>query len=90
MFSPDELLNSGSSLVYYYGYDIYGNKLTSNPTLKDFFEKQDSQGNYSREIASFQPIYTAGYIQDKFAIDDLIFNIGLRVDRYDANQKVLW
>ena len=89
MFSPDELLNSGSSLVYYYGYDIYGNKLTSNPTLKDFFEKQDSQGNYSREIASFQPIYTAGYIQDKFAIDDLIFNIGLRVDRYDANQKVL-
>ena len=25
-FSPDELLNNGSSLVYYYGYDIYGNK----------------------------------------------------------------
>ena len=89
MFSPDELLNSGSSLVYYYGYDIHGNKLTSNPTLKDFFEKQDNEGNYLREIASFQPIYTAGYIQDKFAIDDLIFNIGLRVDRYDANQKVL-
>ena len=65
MFSPDELLNSGSSLVYYYGYDIHGNKLTSNPTLKDFFEKQDSDGNYLREIASFQPIYTAGYIQDK-------------------------
>ena len=42
MFSPDELLNSGSSLVYYYGYDIHGNKLTSNPTLKDFFEKQDN------------------------------------------------
>ena len=89
MFSPDELLNSGSSLVYYYGYDIHGNKLTSDPTLKDFFEKQDSDGNYLREIASFKPIYTAVYVQDKFAIDDLIFNIGLRVDRYDANQKVL-
>ena len=89
MFSPDELLNSGSSLVYYFGYDIHGNKLTNNPTLKDFFEKTDGDGNYTREIASFQPIYTAGYIQDKFAIDDLIFNIGLRVDRYDANQKVL-
>ena len=37
MFSQDELLNSGSSLVYYYGYDIFGNKLNSNPTLKDFF-----------------------------------------------------
>ena len=89
MFSQDELLNSGSSLAYYFGYDIYGNKLTTNPTLKDFFEKQDENGNYTREIASFQPIYTAGYIQDKFAIEDLIFNIGLRIDRYDANQKVL-
>ena len=89
MFSQDELLNSGSSLAYYFGYDIYGNKLNSNPTLKEFFEKQDQNGNYTREIASFNPIYTAGYIQDKFAIEDLIFNIGLRIDRYDANQKVL-
>jgi outer membrane receptor protein involved in Fe transport len=31
----------------------------------------------------------AGYIQDQFAFRDLIFNIGVRVDRYDANQKVL-
>ena len=26
---------------------------------------------------------------DKFAFDDLIFNVGVRVDRYDANQQVL-
>ena len=39
MFSPDELLNSGSSLVYYYGYDIYGNKPTNTPTLASFFEE---------------------------------------------------
>tara|TARA_B100001142_G_C14349217_1_gene661422 strand:+ start:1502 stop:5248 length:3747 start_codon:yes stop_codon:yes gene_type:complete len=84
LFSADELLNNGSSLAYYYGYDIYGNKLTTMPTLKSFFE-EDSE----RLIAPFTPIYTAGYIQDKFAIEDLIFNIGLRVDRYDANQKVL-
>jgi len=83
MFSQDELLNNGSSLVYYYGYDIYGEKLTTPPTLKSFFE------GTSREIAAYNPIYQAGYIQDKFAIDDLIFNIGLRVDRFDANQKVL-
>jgi len=89
MFSPDELLNNGSNLAYYYGYDIYGNKLTTDPTLEEFFTKQDANGNYTREIASFKPIYQAGYIQDKFAIEDLIFNIGLRVDRYDANQKVL-
>jgi hypothetical protein len=84
LFSPDELLNNGSSLVYYYGYDIYGNKPTSTPTLQSFFEEGSD-----RSIAAFNPIYTAGYIQDKFAIEDLIFNVGLRIDRYDANQKVL-
>ena len=38
MFSPDELLNNSSEYVFYYGYDIYGNKLTTVPTLKEFFE----------------------------------------------------
>ena len=84
MFGADELLNSGSSLVYYYGYDIYGNKNTQGATLSKFF-KEDSE----RLISPYNPIYTAGYIQDKFAVEDLIFNIGLRVDRFDANQKVL-
>ena len=89
MFSQDELLNSGSSLVYYYGYDIYGNKNEARNTLKDFFTHKDDNGLYTRNIAAYNPIYQAGYIQDKFAIEDLIFNIGLRVDRFDANQKVL-
>jgi len=84
MFSEDELLNSGSSLVYYYGHDIYGNKLTTTPTLASFFEEGSS-----RDIAAYNPIYQAGYIQDKFAVEDLIFNIGLRIDRFDANQQVL-
>jgi outer membrane receptor protein involved in Fe transport len=84
LFSADELLNNGSSLVYYYGYDIYGNKSTNTPTLASFFEEGSD-----RLIAPYNPIYQAGYIQDKFAVEDLIFNIGIRVDRFDANQKVL-
>ena len=31
----------------------------------------------------------AGYIQDQFTFEDLFFNIGVRVDRFDANQSVL-
>ncbi|MBC8265843.1 MAG: carboxypeptidase regulatory-like domain-containing protein [Flavobacteriales bacterium] len=89
MFSADELLNNGGSYVSYYGYDYLGNKFTNQPSFDDFLNKKDANGNYTRPIAAFQPIYTAGYIQDKFAIEDLIFNVGLRVDRYDANQKVL-
>ncbi|MCK5822877.1 MAG: carboxypeptidase-like regulatory domain-containing protein, partial [Bacteroidales bacterium] len=83
-FSADELLNSGNNYVTYYGYDHHGNRLESNPGFEEFFTETytDSQGNirYKREIAPFQPTYVAGYIQDKFAFNDLIFNIGLRVD----------
>lgn len=88
-FSADELFNQGSSYVGYYGFDYTGNKLTYKPTFDDFFNKTDENGYKTRPIAPFEPSYVAGYIQDKFAFKDLIFNIGVRVDRYDANQMVL-
>ncbi|MBK5286011.1 MAG: TonB-dependent receptor plug domain-containing protein, partial [Bacteroidia bacterium] len=88
LFTPDELLNSGSSFISYYGYDYLGNKQSSNPSLNDFFNKK-KDGNYTRDIGAFQPVYASGYIQDRFAFNDLIFNVGIRVDRFDANQKVL-
>jgi len=89
MFSADELFNQGNSYVGYYGYDHTGKLLKNKPSFDDFFTAKDEQGNYKRHIAPFEPIYMAGYIQDKFAFDDLIFNIGVRVDRFDANQPVL-
>lgn len=91
-FSPDELFNDGSSYVGYYGYDYTGKKQTSKPTLSDFFTetvKVNGKDVLKREIAPYQPIYFAGYIQDKFAFNDIIFNVGLRVDGFDANQSVL-
>ncbi|KAF0131640.1 MAG: TonB-dependent receptor [Bacteroidetes bacterium] len=89
MFSPDELLNDGNSYATYLGFDYKGNKLTSRPSFDDFFNLRDENGMYLRPVGAFQPIYMAGYLQDKFAFKDLIFNIGVRVDRFDANQKVL-
>ncbi|MDB4104064.1 TonB-dependent receptor plug domain-containing protein [Salibacteraceae bacterium] len=89
-FSPDELFNNGTgSLVNYYGYDPYGNRTSSTSSFSDFFNAVDENGNYTRPIAPYQPIYVSGFIEDKFEFDDLIFRIGLRVDRFDANQQVL-
>jgi outer membrane receptor protein involved in Fe transport len=88
MFSADELLNNGNQVVNYYGYDYAGNKLKNKPSFDDFFTKK-ANGEYTREIGAFEPIYMAGYISDKFSFDDLVFNVGLRVDRFDANQMVL-
>ena len=89
MFSADELLNSGNNLVTYRGYDVHGNITNAKTTFADFWNKVDDEGNKTRPIAPFQPTYMAGYIEDKFQLKDLTFRIGLRVDRYDANQAVL-
>ena len=89
MFSPDELLNSGLDYFSWNGYDHTGEKVKGNTNIKDYFEATDENGNFIRKVGAFQPIYISGYIMDKFAFDDIIFNIGLRADIFDANQPVL-
>ena len=98
MFSPDDLINNSNRYVNQRGYDYYGNFLTKQPAFSDYFYKYDDlNGNgqkdfdepYTRDLAAYQPIYTAAYIQDRFNIGRVIFRLGLRIDRFDANQKVL-
>ena len=92
MFGADELTRDGNLYVNYYGYTYDGSRkygLTERPSLTNFFNDTDADGNFTRPIGAQQPIYMAGYLQDKFAFKDLIFNIGVRVDRFDANQDVL-
>ncbi len=89
MFSPDELWNDGFSYINYSGFNYTGEKLKTQPAFTDFFNEKDENGMATRPIGAFRPIYMAGYLQDQFAFKDLIFNIGVRVDRYDANQSVL-
>ncbi len=86
LFTPDEL---SPLLGAYYGYDYTGKISDAKPSLDDYFFKQDGNKNYTREVAPFEPNYTAGYISDRFSVNDLIFNVGVRVDRFDANQKTL-
>ncbi len=91
LFAPDELINAtfGRLRLEYTGYDYLGNKLGTDVTFEDFFTTRDGDGNLLRPVAPLQPIYAAAYIQDKFSFKDMYFNLGVRVDRYDANQKVL-
>ncbi|MFN3530407.1 MAG: TonB-dependent receptor domain-containing protein [Bacteroidia bacterium] len=83
-FSAEELLNEGNSFISYFGYDYMGQRQRTNPGALDFFSNRED-----RPIPAFQPIYMAGFIEDKFAFDDLVFRVGVRVDRFDANQPVL-
>jgi len=81
MFSADDLLNNGNSVVSYYGYDYLGNQVNGKQSIDKFLT--------DRTIGAFQPIYMAAWVQDKFVFKDLIVRMGVRMERYDANQLVL-
>lgn len=91
MFSASDLISpaSGGALVSYYGYDYLGNKDKNSTSIDKFINDKDANGNNTFHVGAFKPIYVAGYIQDKFDFRDIKFNVGVRVDRFDANQKVL-
>lgn len=88
LFSAHELTNASASstYAYYYGYDYKGNKLASNAniTFNDFFTDKEN-----RPIAALKPVYSAFYIQDRFDVNDLLINFGVRADVFDANSMVL-
>ncbi|MCR5064180.1 MAG: TonB-dependent receptor [Bacteroidales bacterium] len=90
MFSANELFNSGNQYVSYFGYDHTGKKYSSSTwSLDDFFDPASKGHKDYQYLPAFSPIYAAGYIQDKFYFQDLIFNVGVRVDYFDGNQMVL-
>lgn len=91
MFSASEIyeFNTSDPIINTYGYDYKGNQYNNQISFKDFWRETDDDGNLTRPVDAFRPIYTAGYIQDRFYFKDLLFNVGVRVDRFDANQKVL-
>ena len=84
MFSGKEINDKG--LLYYYGYDYLGNKLSTDVKFKDFFTEQGREDFWS---PAYNPLYGGLYIQDKFSFKDIIMRIGARVDYVDANTKVL-
>lgn len=87
MFSASEL--NDQNLLNYYGYDYLGNKLNGNESFEDFFSSVDANGVRTFVSPAIKPIYGAAYIQDKFSYKDLILRLGVRMDYYDANTKVL-
>ena len=87
MFSVRELTDQG--LMDYYGFDYLGRKASQKLSFKDFFTQVDAAGKRTYPVAPNRPTYAAAYIQDKFSFKDIIFRVGVRVDRYDANTMVL-
>ena len=84
LFSAKEL--NDKRLLSYYGYDYLGNKLGVDVKFNDFFTPKGKEGFWS---PAYNPIYAGAYIQDKFSFKDIIMRVGVRMDYFDANTKVM-
>lgn len=91
MFSAEDLIDksTGNQFVFYGGYDHTGKKVGGETDISDFLNKKDQYGKNLFPIGTFKPIYSSIFVMDKFDFKDIKINAGLRIDRYDANQKVL-
>lgn len=87
MFAPRELMDQG--LISYYGYDYLGNQTGDGITFNDFFTSRDENGIRNFPNAPLRPLYQAAWLKDKFTFNKMIFSLGLRVERFDLNTKVL-
>lgn len=83
MFDINDLYAGGNPAVVYQGYTPWGEKMRRVAPEKFFTDRENRPQN------AFAPTYVAFYLQDKFEFDKMFFNLGVRVDRYDANLPVL-
>ncbi|MCS7082217.1 MAG: carboxypeptidase-like regulatory domain-containing protein [Bacteroidota bacterium] len=72
-------------IISHYGYDAL-TRSKINPRWEEWFKPENRT---NPPIAPFRPLYAAGFVQDKIEYRDLVLNIGVRVDWFNANQKVL-
>ena len=89
MFSAFELTDLDGGRLTYRGYDYLGNKLGNGFTFNDFFTHRDAQGVRDFPVAPLTPLYQAAYLKDKFTFNKMIFSLGVRVERYDLNTRVM-
>jgi len=90
LFSNYELFRGGvGSLINYYGYDYTGAISNKKMSLTNFFSGGNLHEKDKYTIGAYEPVYLALFLQDKFSISNLLFNVGLRLDYFNANQPVL-
>ncbi|MEN3040276.1 MAG: carboxypeptidase regulatory-like domain-containing protein [Bacteroidia bacterium] len=83
MFDINDLFAGGNPAVFYQGYTPWGERLRRVAPERFFTDRENRPQN------AFAPTYVAFYAQDKFEFDRMFFNLGVRVDRFDANLPVL-
>ncbi len=74
--------------IFYYGYNFLGTEEVDDQDIEAFYADPESDA-FSGNMAPYQPIYYAGFVSDKIEYNDLVLNLGVRVDVFDNNSLVL-
>ena len=73
----------------YYGYDFHGLNEVDSQNIDAWFAADGTLSSSSDfNVAPYKPVYYAGYLQDKIEFQDLVINLGVRVDVFDNNTSV--
>ena len=74
--------------VTYYGYDFRGLNEVNDQNVDAFFTVTDGVPQ-NTNIDAWRPYYYAGFVTDRIEFNDLILDLGFRVDAFNANTLVL-
>lgn len=89
LFSPEELYNFSNQNLYCSGYDYKGERIKNKVSFEEFFTAVDEEGEYLRQIGSYNPLNYSAYADYKVSLKDWSVVAGFRLDIFDANQQVL-
>ena len=73
----------------YYGYDLRGQNEVDSESFAGVVNTDANKPLSDYNVKPWEPTYYGGYIQDKIEFNDLVLNLGLRVDVFDNNTRVL-
>lgn len=62
---------------------------TLQPTVFGYDITGKTKSSSGDEFAPKEPIFAYAYVQDRFELEDLVLNVGLRMDYFDAKTEVL-
>ena len=85
---PFDALRTSSVTITRYGYDYLGLNEVNDQSINGYFPNAAGVRT-NTNIAPYRPVYYAGYVQDKIEFQDLVVQLGLRVDVFDNNTDVL-
>lgn len=79
------------SRVTYTGYNFRGTEEVDSENLEAYITDDTANfGDAAYNVAPHEPLYYGGYVQDKIEFRDIVLNLGVRVDVFDNNTRVLF